>query len=89
MKVGPPFNQQKVRVDKFADRINSARVLQVVYEDEDGKEHRMEIVKVSEKIGNFRRCVPRLSFVGACILCVLNLFLPGFGEFVKTKRIIL
>jgi hypothetical protein len=50
-----------------------------VYEDEDGNEHRMEIVKVSERIGNFRKCVPRLSCFGAWILCIINVLLPGIG----------
>ncbi|XP_059480598.1 protein SPEC3-like [Neocloeon triangulifer] len=61
---------------------------EVVYEDADGHEHRMEIVKVSEKVGNFRKCVPRLSFVVACILCGLNLFLPGVGTLIATLRVV-
>ncbi|XP_043202974.1 protein stum homolog isoform X1 [Amphibalanus amphitrite] len=56
---------------------------QVLYENDDGQTERMEIVKIHEKHGCFRKSIPYMPMPVALLLCVLNVVTPSIGTFLS------
>ncbi|XP_037071925.1 protein stum homolog isoform X2 [Pollicipes pollicipes] len=56
---------------------------QVVYETDNGETERMEIVKIHEKHGSFRKAIPYMPMPVAITLCVLNVIAPSIGTFLS------
>lgn len=56
---------------------------QVLYENDDGQTERMEIVKIHEKHGCFRKSIPYMPMPVAVLLCVLNVVTPSIGTFLS------
>ncbi|CAG7671411.1 unnamed protein product [Allacma fusca] len=57
-------------------------------EEKDGKVTKLEIIEVTEKMGNLRKAVPTLPLCIAILLCFVNTFLPGVGTLIGAASLL-